>query len=102
MKPLVSSSKVGHQLPDLFGALNTWQVTGEPGAVGPLQDVRPQALKNKGGTGTGTRLILQHGLYPFLHLPGESGQQTGNREDGVRVRGSLFPLSQTGATGILV
>ena len=56
-----------------------------------MQDVRPQALRNKQaimGTETGTWLILQRGLYPLL---GESRHKTGCREDGVRVRGGLFP-----------
>ena len=59
-------------LQDLFGVLNTW-LTGELGAVGPLKDVRPQALRNKQvvmGTGTGPWLILQCVLYPLFHLPG--------------------------------
>ena len=89
-------------LQDLFGALNTW-VTGELGVVGPLQDVRPQALRNKQaamGTGTGTWLILQCCLYPLLHLPGESGHQTGSREDGVRIRGGLFSCHELARQGI--
>ena len=54
------------------------------GGVSPLEHVGPLSRRNEEtgrGTGSGTRLILQSGSDPLLHLPGQGSNHTGRRED---------------------
>ena len=77
-------------------------LAGELGAVGPLQNLRPEVRWHEqtiGRTQAQTGLVLD-GFNFLIHLPGECGDQTGGWKDGIRSDRVPFLLWEVPGQGV--